>query len=101
MGEIGYNRLEFLYELHFWEIALIIRGYNRRQRDLWSASRWSTYNVMLAQIGSNGMRDAGIRKPTDLIKFPWEKEKAELPTEDEMDDIRRDIEAFKKKRSKQ
>lgn len=56
---------------------------------------------MLAQIGSNGMRDAGIRKPTDLIKFPWEKEKVELPTEDEMDDIRRDIEAFKKKRSKQ
>lgn len=101
MGEIGYNRQEFLYVLQFWEIALIIRGYNRRQRDLWSASRWSTYNVMLAQIGSNGMRDAGIRKPTDLIKFPWEKEKAELPTEDEMDDIRRDIEAFKKKRSKQ
>jgi len=101
VGEIGYNRQEFLYDLQFWEIALIIRGYNRRQRDLWSASRWSTYNVMLAQIGSSGMRDAGIHKPTDLIKFPWEKEKAELPTEDEMDDIRRDIEAFKKKRSKQ
>ena len=57
--------------------------------------------MMLAQIGSNGMRDAGIHKPTDLIQFPWEKEKAELPTEDEMDDIRKDIEAFKKRRSKQ
>ena len=32
MGEIGIPRREFLYDLRFWEVRRIIRGY--RQRDL-------------------------------------------------------------------
>ena len=31
MGEIGISRHEFLYDLRFWEVRRIIRGY--RQRD--------------------------------------------------------------------
>ena len=30
MGEIGIPRREFLYDLHFWEVRRIIRGYRRR-----------------------------------------------------------------------
>jgi hypothetical protein len=32
VGEIGYNRHEFLYDLRLWEIHLIVMGYRRRDR---------------------------------------------------------------------
>ena len=32
MGEIGYNRHEFLYDLRLWEIHLIVIGYRKRDR---------------------------------------------------------------------
>ena len=32
MGEIGIPRHEFLYELSYWEVLRIIRGYRRRGR---------------------------------------------------------------------
>ena len=32
MGEIGVSRREFLYELRFWEVDCIIKGYRRRNR---------------------------------------------------------------------
>lgn len=32
MGEIGIPRREFLYDLHFWEVRRIIRGYRQRDR---------------------------------------------------------------------
>lgn len=31
VGEIGIPRREFLYELHFWEVRRIIKGYRRRE----------------------------------------------------------------------
>lgn len=32
MGEIGIPRREFLYDIQFWEVRRIIRGYRRRDR---------------------------------------------------------------------
>ena len=32
MGEIGITRSEFLYDLRFWEVDAIIKGYRRRNR---------------------------------------------------------------------
>lgn len=32
MGEIGIPRREFLYDLRFWEVRRIIRGYRRRNK---------------------------------------------------------------------
>jgi hypothetical protein len=32
VGEIGYNRHEFLYDLRLWEIHLIVIGYRKRDR---------------------------------------------------------------------
>lgn len=32
VGEIGVSRHEFLYELRFWEVDCIIKGYRRRNR---------------------------------------------------------------------
>ena len=30
VGEIGISRCEFLYDLQFWEVRRIVRGYERR-----------------------------------------------------------------------
>jgi len=32
VGEIGIPRREFLYDLRFWEVRRIVRGYRRRDR---------------------------------------------------------------------
>lgn len=32
MGEIGIPRREFLFDIQFWEVRRIIRGYRRRDR---------------------------------------------------------------------
>lgn len=32
VGEIGITRREFLYDLRFWEVDCIIKGYRRRNR---------------------------------------------------------------------
>ena len=94
MGEIGYNRHEFLHELKWWEIRSIIRGYNRRHRDLWSSNRWQTYNLMQAFCGGKALNEAGIHKPTDLIKFPWDSAPVAPITEDEALELQAEIDAI-------
>ena len=94
MGEIGYNRHEFLHELKWWEIRSIIRGYNRRHRDLWSSTRWQTYNFMQAFCGGKALNEAGIHKPTDLIKFPWDSAPVAPLSQSEVEDMQAEIDAI-------
>ena len=70
MGEIGLPRREVLYELRWWEVRAILRGYNRRHRDAWSIARWQTYHLMC--VSGADLKGAGILTPMDLIRFPWE-----------------------------
>jgi len=70
VGEIGIPRSEYLYELSYWEILLITRGYSRRSREIWSAIRWSTFNLMSVSMAD--LKKAGIRSPKDLLPFPWD-----------------------------
>lgn len=72
VGEIGVNPDTF-YKLSWWEVCSIIRGYNRRHRQLWSVGRWHAYNIMSAMPYAD-LQKAGINRPTDLIQFPWEQE---------------------------
>ena len=49
MGEIGYNRHEFLYDLRLWEIHLIVMGYRKRNlltNQLLAESVYATIYVM-------------------------------------------------------
>ena len=54
---------------------MIQRGYERRHRQLWSATRWQTYNLMAAFAGSKALSKAGINSAKDLIKFPWDTDR--------------------------
>lgn len=89
VGEIGFPRREFLYEISFWEARRIMRGYRNRYRDMWSAIRWHAYRIMGA-IPYTDLEKAGIRRPTDLIKFPWDNDnlpEVEMPSEEDTEEI--------------
>ena len=92
VGEIGRAQHEFLYELKAWQLQAVIRGYYRRSRDMWSAMRWQTYNLMCVSMAD--LKKAGIYKPTDLIKFPWDKDDTQmgnLPTKSEIEEMQREM----------
>lgn len=76
MGEIGIPRREYLYELQYIDQIQIERGYDRRHRHIWGISRWQTY--MLMSVSMADLKKAGIYKPTDLLKFPWDKSDEEM-----------------------
>ena len=94
MGEIGINRLEYLYNLTFCDLLLIERGYERRSRHIWSAERWSTYHLMAALVGGDKLAEKGVYGPQDLIKFLWEREYVPL-SDDEIKELQEDIKNFK------
>ena len=59
---------------------------------MWSAVRWQTYNLMCVSMAD--LKKAGIYKPTDLIKFPWDKDDTQmgnLPTKSEMEEMQREM----------
>lgn len=70
------------------ELVVIERGYDRRHRHLWSATRWETFYMMSAFAGGDAMKQSGLNYPTDLIQFPWERDNPSLPTEEEQEDLK-------------
>ena len=97
MGEVGYNRNEFLHELRWWEIKAIIDGYRKRERTFLTMTRWATYMQMAT--GMADLSKAGIHEPQDLMRFSWEEEKDEgLPlSEEEQQAIREQLQAENRK----
>ena len=60
MGEIGYNRHEFLYDLRLWEIHLIVLGYRKRDRLKHQLMAECTYAATYAMRDPNGKTAADI-----------------------------------------
>jgi hypothetical protein len=90
VGEIGIDRREFLYELKLWEIILITRGYFRRYHPGWEQARLIAYNAAHCM---------GAKNPptiTQWLKFPWERDHAEEISDDEVNEIRKQIESENK-----
>ena len=54
MGEIGYNRHEFLYDLRLWEIHLIVMGYRKRDRLKHQLMAECAYAAIYAMRDPNG-----------------------------------------------
>lgn len=101
VGEIGIPRREFLFDIHFWEARRILRGYRNRYRDMWSAVRWHAYRIMGAMPYCD-LEKAGIRRPTDLIKFPWDNDSAtvaDVPSEEEAEEMLQMLKQEKKRQN--
>lgn len=76
MGEIGYNRHEFLYDLRLWEIHLIVIGYRKRDR---------LKHQLLAEcvyVGIHVMRDPNGKTVADMFPMLFEddEEYIDAPT---------------------
>ena len=57
--------------MKLWQLRMVVKGYYKRNRDMWSATRWQTY--MLMSVSMADLKKAGIYKPTDILSFPWDK----------------------------
>lgn len=98
MGEIGIPRHEFLYDLQFWEVRRIIRGYRQRDRLKMQLLRLCAFTSFF------GMRDNKDHlTPEQWLPIPLLDERDEpapppLSEEEQEDmlDLLRDINAQKK-----
>ena len=72
MGEIGIDLHTFYYELKWWEVKAIIRGYNARHHHGWEQARLVAYNAHFCMGSKNP-----IPMVTEWIKFPWEQKKSD------------------------
>ena len=72
-----WNRVDGFYELE-----------NMRQRSDWERTRWSTCLLLNIQ-----MAKGKSLKPTDLIKFEWEKDEKKI----DFEDLKNKAELYKKK----
>ena len=54
MGEIGIPRREFLYDLRFWEVRRIVKGYRQRDRLKNQLIAECAYAAMFAMRDSKG-----------------------------------------------
>lgn len=66
MGEIGITRREFLYDIRFWEVRRIIRGYRQRDRLKHQLMAECVYAAMYA------MRDPKGKGVEDMFPMLFE-----------------------------
>ena len=99
MGEIGLPINDYLYRLSYADLLLISRGYENRKRDLWSATRWQTYHLMLVSLAD--IQKAVINSPKDLMPLPWddngEEEEQVKITQEEIERMREDMRRMNEK----
>lgn len=91
MGEIGIQRHDFLYEIDFWEVRRIIRGYRRRDKLKNQLIAECVYAAMYA------MRDPKGKTVTDMFPMLFtdeSEEENEGLTKEEADSLQADIDAF-------
>ena len=100
MGEIGVNP-EYFTQMEWWQLRSIIRGYNRRLFQMWSAKRWQTYYIMGAQVGTDNLRKSGIHKPADLLPLPSDRTPSAPVSQEEIDMLQREMDAMNAQNSQE
>jgi hypothetical protein len=91
VGEAQRPRSEFLYELDYWEITAIIRGFRRRQESDLERTRWQTFHLLASMVD---MKSAGLRYPSDLLPLPHDPKniaEGDMPNEDEINEMVADM----------
>ena len=90
MGEIGITRREFLYDLRFWEVRRIIRGYRQRDRLKHQLIAECAYAAMYA------MRDSQGKTVEDIFPMLFEDDDYDEPpiSEEDVADMQAMMDAF-------
>lgn len=97
MGEIGIPRREFLYDIQFWEVRRIIRGYRRRGRLRNQLIAECAYATIYAMRDPKGMTAA--QTFPEVFEDDEEDENAPARSDEDRDDMLALIEAVNAKRS--
>jgi hypothetical protein len=98
VGEIGIPRREFLYDLRFWEVRRIIRGYRQRDRlkhQLIAECAYAAIHVM---------RDPQGKTVADMFPmlFDYDDDDDEPPiSEEEVADMQAMMDAFNSQQQEQ
>jgi len=92
VGEIGIPRHEFLYDIRFWEVRRIIRGYRQRDRLKHQLIAECAYAAMYA------MRDPQGKGVEDVFPMLFDNDDYDEPpiSEEDVADMQADMEAFEK-----
>ncbi|MBQ2209031.1 MAG: hypothetical protein II404_03595 [Prevotella sp.] len=92
MGEIGIPRREFLYDIRFWEVRRIVRGYRQRDRLKHQLIAECVYAATYA------MRDPKGKTVSDMFPMFFEDDDDDYDeppiSEEEVADLLADMEAF-------
>ena len=90
MGEIGYDRKEYLYELSYCDILCIERGYYARYHQSWEQARLIAYCVHYCMGAPKGQTAKTV---TEWLPFRWEKDKEPSApiSQQTADDLRRQM----------
>lgn len=90
MGEIGIPRHEFLYDIRFWEVRRIIRGYRRRDLLKHQLMAECVYAATYA------MRNPEGKTVEDMFPslFKEEEPAESVMTDKEREDLQADIDSF-------
>ena len=92
MGEIGIPRREFLYDIQFWEVRRIIRGYRKRDRLKHQLMAECVYATTFA------MRDPKGKTVADMFPSLFAEDTSDFSgteiTEDDVQDLQADMAAF-------
>ena len=89
VGEIGFPRKEFLYELKWWEIKSIIRGYKARHHHGWEQARLVAYNAHYCM----GSKDP-VPVVSKWLPFPWEKKAVTPVSQEDIDQLQAEMNAI-------
>lgn len=84
MGEIGVSRREFLYDLRFWEVDAIIRGYRRRNRLTHQLLAEIVYTTMYINRDPKGKTVEGM---FPMLFEDEEEEDTPIMTKEESDEL--------------
>lgn len=90
MGEIGIPRREFLYDIRFWEVRRIIRGYRQRDRLKHQLMAECAYAATYA------MRDPQGKGVEDIFPMLFEDDDYDEPpiSEEDVADMQAMMDAF-------
>lgn len=90
MGEIGIPRREFLYDIRFWEVRRIIRGYRQRDRLKHQLMAECVYAATYA------MRDPNGKTVSDMFPMLFDDDDYDEPpiSEEDVADMQAMMDAF-------
>ena len=94
MGEIGRDRKEYLYEMSYCDIMLIIRGYRRRNVLQYQLQRMQVFASTFCMGGNKEGKE-----PQQLLPLYFDKyiDHSQPPiSEEEIEDLQAEMEALNK-----